>query len=518
MKQNKILSAIFIILFLLSINSCNKKVEKSVAVAEPETPVVLPGRIIVLVVDISQSIRNQLDDIINGLCDVIVDDRLESNDYCVVVPLGDASNVDKADSFGIKYSTDKEKIKRYLQTMKTWMPSNLNTDIGAAMRKTFQYVNMIEKENNGNMLDPLVLFITDGEIYHSQNSSEKILYETPDAIFNDSLMNPQFASYDNWWFLGIENEGVPLVHIKDIAQRVNAYPARYETLSDMSQFGELFDKWLERIPPVKPKDNGRITFYDVKLNDKSLSTNNSKYSVIPNTSKIFTWQMRSEYKINTVVMQFTSIKGSFQKDATGESVEFEIIPEIGNIEFTPKAIRETKANVKIPSISGKGKLKLTINTELNAESEGQIPEYLFFVDFESQFIILMKKILPFVLIFLLIAFLIIVVKIFNERKPIKIKIEVVGKKTTKPRTASVRIHKEFEFGSKAGIQLRLEGSNVPPVLGKISRTGKSEWKVEPKDQNWFVPNQKLDPYTLNSSIKLILKDGSSCIIKFSKCR
>ena len=31
------------------------------------------------------------------------------------------------------------------------------------------------------------------------------------------------------------------------------------------------------------------------------------------------------------------------RETTGESVEFEIIPEIGNIEFTPKAIRETKA-------------------------------------------------------------------------------------------------------------------------------------------------------------------------------
>lgn len=505
-------------LFLLSISSCNKKVEKSIAIPEPKTPEVLPGRIIVLVVDISQSISNQLDDIVNGLCNVIVDDRLESNDYCVVVPLGDASKTDMAESFGIKFSTDKEKIKKYLQTMKTWMPTNLNTDIGEAMKKTFQYVNMIARENDGNMLDPLVLFITDGEIFHSKNSAEKIRYDSPASIFNDPLMAPDNASYDNWYFLGIENEGIPLVHIKNIAQKVGAYPDRYQTLNDMSQFGVLFDKWLSRIPAVKPKDYGRITFSNVKLSDNLLSSQNTKYTVVPNNSDIFTWRMKSEYKINNVVMNFTKVKGTFQKDSTGETVEFQIIPEAGNIEFTPGSVRETRGNVKIPAISGKGKLKLTINTELNAESEDQIPEYLFFVEFKSPFALIMEKVLPILIAAILIILVIVLVRILKARKPIKIKIEVVGKKSTKQRIASIKINKEFEFGSKAGLALRLEGVNIPPVLGILKRTGKSEWKVVPKDSQYFVPNQKLDPYALNTSIKLALKDGSTCIVRFMKAR
>lgn len=506
------------ILFFFVINSCSKKVEKSISVKEPETPVVLPGRIIVLVVDISQSIRNQLPDIINGLCEIIVDERLESNDYCVVVPLADASYVDKAETFPIKFSSEKEKLKRYLKSMETWMPNTHNTDIGAAMKKTFQFVNMIDEENDGNMLEPLVLFITDGEIARGDHGTEALMYTTPDDIFVDSMMNPGRVSYENWWFLGIENEGVPLRHIKNIAERVNAYPDRYETLSDMSQFGILFDKWLSRIPPVKPKDSGRITFYDVKLGDILLSTQNSKYTVVSNHSDLFTWQMHSEYKINNVVMKFTSIKGSFQKDSTGETVEFKIIPESGNIEFTPGSIRETRGNVKLPAVSGKGKLKLTINTELNEESEGQIPEYLFFVELKSPFAILMEKILPFVLIALFIVLLIVLVKIINARKPIKIKIEVVGKKNQKPRSVAVRIKKEFEFGSKTGLALRLEGPSVPPVLGTITRTGKNEWKITPKNDEYFAPMQKLDPYTLSSSVKLNLKDGSTCIIKFMKVR
>ena len=517
-RINKTVVLALTVLCLLFAVSCARKAEESVSTTEPEAPAVQPGRIIVLVVDISQSISRQLDDIVDGLCKKIVDERLEADDYCVVVPLGDASNSDKADSFGIKYSTDKEKTKNYLNTMKTWMPGNLNTDIGAAMRKTFQYVNMIKKENNGNMSDPLVLFITDGEIYHSKNSGEGLLYETPDSIFADPMMNPETASYENWWFLGIENEGVPLVHIKSIAQRVGAYPDRYETLTDMSQFGVLFDKWLERIQPVKPKDNGRITFYDVRLGDRLLSTQNGSYTVLPNNSDLFTWMMRSEYKFTDVVLNFKNVKGTFQKDSTGETVEFQVVPEAGNIEFSPGAVRETRGNMNLPGISGKGKLKLTIDTELNSESEGQIPEYLFFVELKSPFMLLAEKVLPFACIIIVAILVLFILKTLKDRKPVKIKLEVVGKKSAKVKSVPVKINRSVEFGSKVGIALKIDSPNIPPVVGKIVRTGKRAWKIEPKEESFFAPNQKLDPYSLSSTVKLVAKDGSNCSVKFSQVR
>ncbi len=517
-KLGKIISIFAASLFLFSLGSCNKKIEKSIAIEEAETPPAMPGRIIVLVVDISQSIKNQLDKIIDGLCEKIVDERLEDNDYCVVVPLGDSDNIDKARSFGIKFSMDKDNIKSYLRSMKDWMPTNLNTDIGAAMKKTFEYVNKIEEENDGNMLDPLVLFITDGNIYQSPNSKSKILYDSPDAIFEDPAMNPQKASYENWWFLGIKNGSEALDNIEDIAKRANAYPERYETLSDMSQFGILFDKWLEQIPPVKPRDNGKIAFSNMKLGNIDLSSDPSKYTIVSNSSDLFTWQMRSEYKFTTVVMEFTDIKGSFQKDSTGESVEFQIVPEQGNIEFAPGSIRETRGNVKLPAISGKGKLKLTINTKLNAESDGQIPEYLFFVELKSPLALVLEKVIPIASAIILIVLAIIIINIHKQRRPIKIKIERVGNNSAKPRSASVKINRELEFGSKIGLNLRLEGSNIPPVVGKIIRSGKSSWKIEMESEQWFAPNQKLNPYTLGTSIKLVLKDGSSCSIKFSRVR
>ena len=115
---------------------------KSVVAPEDEAAATPQGRIIVLVVDISQSIKGQLDAIIDGLCEEIVEKRLQSGDYCVVVPLGDSTNSDKADSFGVKFSNDKEKIQNYLHQIKSWMPSNLNTDLGAAMKKAFFYINM----------------------------------------------------------------------------------------------------------------------------------------------------------------------------------------------------------------------------------------------------------------------------------------------------------------------------------------------------------------------------------------
>ena len=157
-----VIKKLAIILFVCALLPCSllvaEKKGKSVEAPEEESAPVQQGRIIVLVVDISQSIKGQLDDIIDGLCEEIVEKRLQSGDYCVIVPLGDASNSDKADSFGVKFSNDKEKIKNYLHQIKSWMPTNLNTDIGAAMKKAFFYINMINEENNGDMYEPLVLF------------------------------------------------------------------------------------------------------------------------------------------------------------------------------------------------------------------------------------------------------------------------------------------------------------------------------------------------------------------------
>ena len=527
----KLIQRLAILVFICALLPCSllmaEKKGKSVVAPEEELAPTPQGRIIVLVVDISQSIKGQLDAIIDGLCEEIVEKRLQSGDYCVIVPLGDASNSDKADSFGVKFSNDKEKIKNYLQQIKGWMPTNLNTDIGAAMKKAFFYINMINEENNGDMYEPLVLFITDGEIYESPRSKSPIMYATPEKIFEDSDLNPDLNSYQNWWFLGIENEGVPLEHIKRIAQEVHAFPQRYETLNDMDQFGMLFDLWLSNIPDPEPKDKGNISFINVKLDGKTLSMKPSSYTVVSNKADKFTWTMKSSYSRISVVMNFNSVKGIFQDDATGNITRFDLVPEAGNIELGPKSQknsqRDSSLNVKLPELSGKGKLKLEISTKLNTtnrSTDEEIPEYLFYVNFKSPTQILLGKIIPPAALVLLVLFALLISKMLKDSAAIKIKMELVGKSSgQKAKPAAIKIHAKKEFGSKPSAAFKLDGANFASVVGSIERTGKQSWKINKIDSAAFE-NEKnaLEPYKLGTGIKITLKDGSTATIKFTKAR
>lgn len=505
--------------------SCSEKqaiYEKTVEASEEATAAVLPqGRIIVLIVDISQSIKGQLDAIIDGLCDEIVEKKLLPGDYCVIVPLGDATNAGKAKSFGVQFSMDKENIKEYLHQIKSWMPSNLNTDIGAAMSVAFEYINKIDAENNGNMYDPLVLLMTDGEIYESPYSDDPVRYKLPEEIFNDPAMNPARNSYENWWFLGIENEGVPLEHIKRIAQEVGAYPERYMPLRNMSIFGQLFDEWLSGIPDPAPKDNGRISFSDVRIGGKPLSQNDSSYTVVSTGESFISWTVRSSYSRTDVVLKFDSVGAVFQNASSGESKSFFLIPEAGNLELAHGVVRETGLNVQFPRISGKGRLKLEIKADVQAASTAvaqEIPEYLFYVEFKSPLHLLLEKIALPVLILVVIIIAAIVIRIAKARAAVKIRLEIIGKSNSKAKPVSMRIHKRAEFGSKPGASFKLEGSGYSSVIGVFERTGSKSYKVTPRDAAAFAPGQEklLEEYKLGSGIKLVLKDKSSVTIKFRK--
>ena len=174
--------------------------------------------------------------------------------------------------------------------------------------------------------------------------------------------------------------------------------------------------------------------------------------------------------------------------------------------------------MNLAGISGKGKLKLTISPELSAESEGQKTDYSFLVELKSPFMLIAEKLLPFACIIIVAILVLCILKTLKDRKPVKIKLEVVGKKSAKVKSVPVKINRSVEFGSKVGIALKIDSPNIPPVVGKIVRTGKRAWKIEPKEESFFAPNQKLDPYSLSSTVKLVAKDGSNCSVKFSQVR
>ena len=510
---------IFLSIFLSFFCAFNffPQTSKNVDLSEISEEIPVPqGRIIVLVVDVSQSIKKQLGTIIDGLSSEIVDKRLRSGDYCVVIPLGDKSVVEKADSFSVRYSRDKQKIRDYLSKIGTWSNANLNTDIGAAMQKTFDFISMIENESAGEMYEPLVLFITDGEIYESPNSSEKVLLKNPDAIFSDPKTSPAQNSYANWWFLGIENEGVPLEHIRQIADGAGAID-RYEPLSDMEQFGVLFDLWLSSIPDPLPRDKGGVLFSDFSFGGVSLG---EKTVNVPNNAKKIDWTIKNSFERTNVVLKLKDVRAIFQDEKTGKVVDLNVNAEAGGIEIAPNATRKTSAvaNVKRDFENVKGRLKFSFVVESNGGIVKEIPECSFFVSFKSPFVIFAQKVAVPVCIFFAIILVIVLILILKSRKSVKIQMEIVGKSRSL-RAINVRVGRKIVIGSKPNADFKLE-SNFPNEVAIFERTGASSFKIVVRDEKSLSQNDlnALKNYKIGSPVKVLSRDGAQITLKFRKKR
>ena len=80
----------------------------------------------------------------------------------------------------------------------------------------------------------------------------------------------------------------------------------------------------------------------------------------------------------------------------------------------------------------------------------------------------------------------------------------------------MRVGKKAEFGSKAGLPFRLEGPNIPPVVGTLERTGGKSFRIIPRNASVFAEGQDkvLGDYRLGTTVKLVMKDRSSIQIKF----
>ncbi len=513
-KTNRIYFLFILLLLFLNCPLLAKSVKSSEGpeVVEEKAP---EGKIIVLVVDISQSIKAQLPFILDGLSSQIIDGKMSSHDACVIVPLGDASNVNKATYFTfIMGEDDKIKAKNYIQGMKEWMPKNLNTDIGAAMKKTIELINKID---NDSYAEPLVLFITDGDIYQSKNSKEVVEWKTPEEIFKNPMMSSY--SYDNWWFLGIENdEEEKPVQIRQIAEIVGAYQAdneaddRFEYLTNMNMFGQLFDSWLASIPEPEQKEQARVDISaEVKFGNKALKDRNTKYTLVSNTTTDVLWTMANKGKRKYVRTELDSITCTF-RSVDGDAVTIPVKYENDAFEIEPRKSTVRKAKINLSGIDSKGLLKFTINPSYNGEKgEPRIIESnVYFLPPAKLFLRTWGIVIG---IIILIIILIIVLKILKSIGPVKVSMEIVGK-TNKARPVSMKIKKRAEFGTKMGVSFKLDGNNFEGVVGELIRTGKKTWKINPRDASSFTPESKLDPYKMNDSIKIKGKDGSVLTIRF----
>ena len=135
------------------------------------------GKIVIVVLDVSGSIKRQFPDITKIIDRAIVKDRIDVGDYFVLIPFGD--NALPMYSGQLLREEDKSSISNTLKAMKA---DNDYTDIGTALKTALNYIVDL-KGNDYNLYEPLVLFITDGDI--TTPASSAFHQQSVEQIFNE---------------------------------------------------------------------------------------------------------------------------------------------------------------------------------------------------------------------------------------------------------------------------------------------------------------------------------------------
>ena len=138
-KKLKIFFAFFITLFL-SISLLFAQSQSSASTQK--------GKIVIVVLDVSGSIKNQFAHITDILDKAIIKDRLEVGDYFVLIPFGD--NALPMYSGQLLREEDKVSISNTLHAMKA---DNNWTDIGQALHEALSQIVSLKKQDF-NLYEP----------------------------------------------------------------------------------------------------------------------------------------------------------------------------------------------------------------------------------------------------------------------------------------------------------------------------------------------------------------------------
>lgn len=458
------------------------------------------GKILIAVIDVSTSISNQINQIANVIENEIVNKRLSKGDYFELLSFG--NDVCRVSSGQIlRTQEDKEPIINALKNLKA---DSHGTDIGSAMEYAINDIQKLKSESY-DLYEPLVLFITDGNISLPPESASP--YPDLNSIFN----NPKLADkslYSGWYFIGIQNAGKNLSDLREIAERTGR-ANELVLLSDMTQFEEMLDNWIKNIPQQKSLEKGQVVFDGVKLNGIKISKD--KKTSVADTSSRLTWKLTSTYNKTPVLMTFKDVSAVFQKEDMS-IVTIKISPEAGNIEIAPNESHATSATLSPSSkLSGKGHLKISFATVINGSDVLINEEYG--VNFMSPGALFVAKWLPPILGLLLLIALIILLKFLLELRPVKVVMETIGK-GEKSRPVTMKIGKSEVFGSRAGIKFQLNKTQFISEVGCLERKTKSAWAIIVSDKTAFVDLKNLENYTMSSPIKLLSKDGATITIRF----
>ena len=205
------------------------------------------GKIVIVVLDVSGSIKKQFPDITKIIDRAIVKDRLDVGDYFVLIPFGD--NALPMYSGQLMREEDKTSISNTLKAMKA---DNDYTDIGTAIKTALNYIVDL-KGNDYNLYEPLVLFITDGDI--TTPTTSEFHGQKVDQIFDDPLIGNKYL-YDGWYYVGIGKNLHDLPVIAEKSGRED-YLLRIE---DLDQLEFMLDDWISKIPDPQPIEQGGSSF------------------------------------------------------------------------------------------------------------------------------------------------------------------------------------------------------------------------------------------------------------------
>ena len=455
------------------------------------------GKIVIVVLDVSGSIRTQFSHITDILDKAIVKDRLKVGDYFVLIPFGD--NAMPMYSGQLLRDEDKASISNTLHAMKA---DNNWTDIGQALHEALNQIVSL-KQQDFNLYEPLVLFITDGDITTSPTSP--YTHQKVSQIFTDPLIS-QTPLYNGWYYVGI---GKDLHDLPEIA-KLSGREDYLLTIEDLNQLEFMLDDWIKNIPESQPLEQGNIIFDNFKLGSYNLKTD--KNSTVAIGENILSFRMASTYKRTPVSLEFVSAKGLFQTEDKQNVIPVKIKTEAGKIVIAPLTSKITDSSFNPNSeIRGKGNLKINILANLNGIETPY--DFSFDIDCKTSFQILFGKIFIPLLILLIIILFVTVYSIAKKFMPVKIILEADGKKS-KP--VKMKIGKKVDFGAKPGLSFKLNENLFTGTVGQFHRFGADKWQIIPRDSNAFANGNTKIPYTCGSILKLNTNDGETISIKFKK--
>lgn len=463
------------------------------------------GKIVIVILDISGSIRSEFPAITKILDKSIIQDRLSVGDYFVLIAFGDkATPVYSGQLLRIE---DKTSISNALHMLK---PDNNYTDIGQALQDALNQIISLKKQNF-NLYEPLVLFITDGDI----TTDPKSLFHNKKVgeIFKSEPFN-ELPLYNGWYYVGIGKDLHDLPEIATLSGRKD----NVLRIEDLDKLNDTLGGWVQNIPASRSLEIGTVIPKNFLLSKKPILQKDelNKYQEVAMPLDNFSFDLVSSYEKTNVICEISSCDAVFQSKDLATIVPLTVNFPVGKMQIMPLSSNKVDC-----TIAGEGDIHgcgtLTVNMVI--KTDGIDAEYplVFNIDAKTQKELLISRL--FLPVVILLGVLIIIVAIIIARKfaPVSVIMEVVGK-VQKARPVAIKVGGKMPFGSKMSNRFKIESSEYDPIVGMLYRKGCSKWCITKVALTAFEKEFKGDDYKFGTPIKIKGKNGLSISIKFRQKR